>query len=162
MNNRCIYQLSAYTVNPLYNDHVCSKLSLMLKWICCYNEMRTSTRFPHNHLIKENIVHMNLNAIIPSIYISSISYCMKITKVPLLSNVTETYSCKRQYISWSPNGLTHRKNSVIMNIFSIENVYLFPELTVGVVKWIFCYKEGILMEIDPSPAILCRIVNILL
>ena len=49
-----------------------------------------------------------------------------------------------------------------MNIFSIENVYLFPELTVGVVKWIFCYKEGILMEIDPFPTNLCRIVNILL
>ena len=49
-----------------------------------------------------------------------------------------------------------------MNIFSIENVYLSPELTVGVVKWIFCYKEGILIEIDPFPANLCRIVNILL
>ena len=49
-----------------------------------------------------------------------------------------------------------------MNIFSIEIVYLFPELTVGVVKWIFCYIEGILMEIDPFPANLSRIVNILL
>ena len=26
------------------------------------------------------------------------------------------------------------KKSVIMNLFSIENVYMFPELTVGVVK----------------------------
>ena len=25
-------------------------------------------------------------------------------------------------------------NSVIMNLFSIENVYLFPEVTVGVIK----------------------------
>ena len=33
---------------------------------------------------------------------------------------------------------------------------------VGVVKWIFCYKEGILKEIDPFPANLRRIVNILL
>ena len=39
---------------------------------------------------------------------------------------------------------------------------MFPELTVGVVKWIFCYNEGILMEIDPFPATLCQIVNILL
>ena len=31
-------------------------------------------------------------------------------------------------------------------------MYLFPELTVGVIKWIFCFKEGILMEIDPFPA----------
>ena len=48
--------------------------------------------------------------------------------------------------------LIHGKNSVIMNWFSLENVYLFPELTVGVVKWIFCYKEGILMETDQFPA----------
>ena len=33
--------------------------------------------------------------------------------------------------------------------FSIENVYLFPELTVGVVKCMFCYKGGILIETDP-------------
>ena len=49
-----------------------------------------------------------------------------------------------------------------MNLFSIENAYLFPELTVGIVKLIFCYKEGILMEMDPFPANLCRIVNTLL
>ena len=53
------------------------------------------------------------------------------------------------------------KNS-IMNLFSIENVYLFPEVTVRVVKWIFCYKEGILMETDPFPENLRRILNILL
>ena len=34
----------------------------------------------------------------------------------------------------SQNCLTHGKNSVIMNLSSIENVYLFPEVTVGVVK----------------------------
>ena len=49
-----------------------------------------------------------------------------------------------------------------MNLFSIEIVYLFPEVIVGVVKWIFCYKEGILMETDPFPATWCRILNILL
>ena len=49
-----------------------------------------------------------------------------------------------------------------MNLFSIEIEYLFPEVTVGVIKWIFCYKEGILMETDLSPAILCQILNILL
>ena len=41
------------TVNPLYNDHVCSKLSLTLTCICCYKEMPTSTWFPHHkNLIK--------------------------------------------------------------------------------------------------------------
>ena len=49
-----------------------------------------------------------------------------------------------------------------MNLFSTEIVYLFPEVTVGVVKWIFCYKGGILMETDLFPSILCRILNILL
>ena len=44
----------------------------------------------------------------------------------------------------------------------MEIVYLFSGVTVGVVKWIFCYKEGILMETDPFPAILCRILKILL
>ena len=34
----------------------------------------------------------------------------------------------------SQNCLTHGKNSVIKNLSSIENVYLFPEVTVGVVK----------------------------
>ena len=62
----------------------------------------------------------------------------------------------------SQNCLTHGKNSVIMNLSSIENVYLFPEVTLGVVKYIFCYKQGILMETDPFPAYLCWILNILL
>ena len=48
-----------------------------------------------------------------------------------------------------------------MNLFAIEIVYLFPEVTVGVVKRVFCYKEGTLMETDPFPAVLCRILNIL-
>ena len=30
--------------------------------------------------------------------------------------------------------LTHGKNSVIMNLLSIEIAYLFPEVTIGVVK----------------------------
>ena len=48
------------TVNPLYNDTVGSKLSLTLKWICCYKEIRTITRFPHNnHFVRENIIQMN-------------------------------------------------------------------------------------------------------
>ena len=77
-------------------------------------------------------------------------------KASLLSNETDTCSCKIQ------NCLTHGQNSVIMNLFSIENVYLFPEVTVGVIKRIFCYKGGILMETDPFPAYLCQILNILL
>ena len=32
------------------------------------------------------------------------------------------------------NCLTHGKYSVIMNLFSLEKVYLFPEVTVGVIK----------------------------
>ena len=31
-------------------------------------------------------------------------------------------------------------------------MYIGTELTVSVVKWIVCYKEGTLMEIDPFPA----------
>ena len=49
----------------------------------------------------------------------------------------------------------------MMNLFLIENVYLLPELSVGVVKGIFCYKEGILMETDLFPANVCPILNIL-
>ena len=49
-----------------------------------------------------------------------------------------------------------------MELFSTENVYLYSELTVGDVNWIFCYKEGILMEADLFPANLCQIVNIML
>ena len=54
-------------------------------------------------------------------------------------------------------------NSVILKSFSIVNVYnLFPELTVCVVKFKFCYKEGILMVTDPFPVNGCQISNILL
>ena len=68
----------------------------------------------------------------------------------------------QKFLYWSLNWLTHGKNSVIKNLLWIENVYLFPELTVGVVKWIFCYKEGTLMETILFPANLCWILNILL
>ena len=104
---------------------------------------------------------MHLNAIIPNVYISSISYYTKMHKASHLSSEKETCSYKKT-LFWSQNCLTHGNNSVIMNLFSIEVVYLFPEVTIGVVKWIFCYKEGILMETDLFPAILCRILKILL
>ena len=65
-------------------------------------------------------------------------------------------------LTWSQNCLTYGKKSVIMNLFSIENVYLFPEVAVGVVKWILCYEEGIFMETDLFPANFWRILNILL
>ena len=104
---------------------------------------------------------MNENSIIPNVYISSISYCIKMHKASHLSSETETVSCKKT-LFWSQNWLTHGNNSVIINSFSIEIVYLLPEVTVGVVKWVICYKEGILMETDPFPAIICQILNILL
>ena len=37
-------------------------------------------------------------------------------------------------LTLSQNCLTHGKNSVIMDLFSLEKVYPFPEATVGVVK----------------------------
>ena len=59
------------TVNPLYNDHVCSKLSLTLNLTCCYKELSTSTKFPiHNQLVKDNIIQMNLNAVLFQMYTS--------------------------------------------------------------------------------------------
>ena len=60
------------------------------------------------------------------------------------------------------NWLVHGENSVIMNSFLLENLNLFPDFTVGVRKWIFSYKGGIIMEIDPFPALVCWILNILL
>ena len=82
--------------NSIYNDHDCSKLYLTLKGICCYKEMLTSVRFPHhNQLVKENIIQMNLNAIISKVYISSILYGIKIHKDSLLYNVTDNCPCKR-------------------------------------------------------------------
>ena len=142
--------LIAYTVNPLYNDTVCFKLSLTLNWICCYKEILTITRFQqNNHLVKEKVVQMNQNAIIPNVYISLYSYCIKNAQsFPLIK--WDRHLFMQNTLVWSQNCLTHGNNSVIMNLFSIEIVYLFPEVTVGVVKWIFCYKEGILMETDPS------------
>ena len=89
--------------------------------------MSNSTRFPHhNHLVKENIKQIDLNANVPNVYISSISYCIELRKASLLSNVTETCSrkipCPDRQIDW------HMVNSVVMNLFSIENVYLFQNL----------------------------------
>ena len=52
--------------------------------------------------------------------------------------------------------LVHGKWSVVINSFSIANVNLFQEFTEGAGKWIFCYKEGILVETDPFPAYFCR------
>ena len=49
-------------------------------------------------------------------------------KASHLSSETLTFHAKLQ------NCLTHGNISVIMNLFSIEIVYLFPEVTVGVVK----------------------------
>ena len=110
--------LHMYVVNPLYNNNVCSKLSLMLKLICCYKEILTSIRFRHNsHLEKENITQMNKNAIVANVYIISISYCIEMHKASLTSNETDTCSCKRHYLI--TNCLTHGNNSVIMNLFSI-------------------------------------------
>ena len=54
-------------------------------------------------------------------------------KASHLSSETETYSCEKTFF-WSQNCLTHSNNYVIMNLFSIEIVYLFPEVTVAVVK----------------------------
>ena len=68
-----------------------------------------------------------------NVYISSFSYCIKIHKASHFSSETETYSCKNT-LFWSQNCMTHGNNSVILNLFSIEIVYLFPEVTVGVVK----------------------------
>ena len=81
-------------------------------------------------------------------------------KASLLSNETDTSSYK---IPWPDHKIVWNMVKILFNEFiQIENVYLFPEVTVGDVKWIFCYKEGIFMETDPFPAYLCRILNILL
>ena len=54
-------------------------------------------------------------------------------KASHLSSETETFSCKKT-LFLSQNCLTHGNKSVLMNLFSTEIVYLFPEITVGVVK----------------------------
>ena len=137
---------------------------LTLLWICCYKEILTSTRFPHhNHLVKENIIQ----TVLPYYY-----YCSKCIhqfnfilhqnaqSFPLIKWDRNLFMPKT--LSWSQNRLTHGKTSVIMNLFSIENVYLFPEVTAGVAKWIFWWKERILMKTDPFQGNLCGILNILL
>ena len=53
--------------------------------------MLTITRFPHKNLVKENIIQMNQNAIIPNVCISSISYCIKMHK----SSETKPVHAKR-------------------------------------------------------------------
>ena len=58
--------------------------------------MSTSTRIPHHdHLVKENIIQMNLKAFVPIVYISSFSYYIKMHEASILSDVTETSLCKR-------------------------------------------------------------------
>ena len=93
----------------------------------------TITRFQHNdHLVKENIINE---------FKCYYSKCMYQFNFILHQNAqsfhssseTETYSCKKTLFS-SQNCLTHGNNFVIMSLFSIEIVYLFPEVTVGVVK----------------------------
>ena len=85
------------------------------------------------------------NAIVPNVYISSISYCIKMHKTCLLLNVTEKILASEHNLSllsfivmklmlFVAKKITHGKNSVIMNSLLIENIYLFPELTVVVVK----------------------------
>ena len=86
---------------------------------------------------------------------------MKSTKFPTYQVRQKPFDAKRR-CSDQKICLKHGNKSVIMNLFEIEIENLFPEVTVSVVKWIFCYKEGILMETDLFPAILCRILNILL
>ena len=57
----------------------------------------------------------------------------KCTKLPGYE-VRQKPVLAKKTLFWSQNCLTHGNNSVIMNLFSIEIVYLFPEVTVGVVK----------------------------
>ena len=85
------------TVNPFYNDRVCSKLYLTLKLICCYKEIPTSTRFPHhNHLVKQNSIQMNLIKCHFSKCIHQLNFIMhQHSQSSLLSNVRDTCSCKR-------------------------------------------------------------------
>ena len=69
-----------------------------------------------------------------------------------LSSETETCSCKKT-LFWSQNCLTHGNNFVIMNLFSIEIVYLFPKVTaVSFSEYSFIKREFVL-ETDPFPAI---------
>ena len=109
------------TVNSLYNDHVCSKLSLTIKWMRCYKEMSTihySTKFPnHNQLVKENIIQMNLNALLFRMYTSlqfhHASKCTKLTSYQMWQNPIHAKD-----LVLNPNWLTHSKNSV-------NHIYIF-------------------------------------
>ena len=57
----------------------------------------------------------------------------KYTKLPTYQVRKKAVHAKRP-CSDHKNCLTRGNNSVMMNLFSIEIVYLFPEVTVGVVK----------------------------
>ena len=61
-----------------------------------------------------------------SVYIHTASQC---TMLP-------TYQVRQKpvHAKISQNCLTHGNNSVILNLISIKIVYLFPEVTVGVIK----------------------------
>ena len=57
----------------------------------------------------------------------------KCTKLPTYQVRQKPVHAKKTLFR-SQNCLTHVNNSVIKNLFSVEIVYLFPEVTVGVVK----------------------------
>ena len=57
----------------------------------------------------------------------------KCTKIPTYQVRQKPVHTKRPCSDYKKY-LTHCNNYVIMNLFSIEIVYMFPEVTVGVVK----------------------------
>ena len=76
---------------------------------------------------------MNKNAIIPNVYISLVSYCIKMHKASQFTKGDRNLSMLKDLVLITKLSDT-LLNSVITNLFSIEIVYLFPEITVGVVK----------------------------
>ena len=104
---------------------------------------------------------MNLNAILFQIYTSvQIHIASKCTKLPSYQMWKKPVHAKDLVLT--PK-LTHTLSKFCYDEFIFNrNVNLFTELNVGVAKWIFCYKDGILMETDPFSANLCGILNILL
>ena len=81
---------------------------------------------------------MNLNAIVPNVYISSISYCIKMHKTSLLSNVTETCSCKNLVLAqFEP----FEVQCYEVNVICCEENMLITKLTDTWYK--FCYNEFI-------------------
>ena len=98
---------------------------------------------------------MNLKDIVPNVYISSISYCTKMHKASLFSNVRKTFSCKihcpdhqidSHIMTWYKARLTVKifyhnnlKSCPISKQISNEfifnrNVYQAPDHTISVVK----------------------------